>query len=123
MIEQLQAEIENIERILANKKADLAKMIAEESLFSNATNKLIVLVEMNDQFSGITDVLLINNNEVEIKNIKAEYDNNFYSFEVKIFKSENLREDFKYLKLMLSLASAQDDLYEWMEGNENNQVI
>lgn len=123
MIEQLKAEIENIERILANKKADLAKMIAEESLFSNATNKLIVLVEMNDQFSGITDVLLINNNEIEIKNIKAEYDNNFYSFEVKIFKSENLREDFKYLKLMLSLASAQDDLYEWMEENENNQVI
>jgi len=123
MIEKLQAEIENIERILANKKAELKKMITEESLFSNANNKLIVLVEMHDQFSGITDVLLINNNEVEIKNIKAEYDNNFYSFEVKIFKSENLREDFKYLKLMLSLASAQDDLYEWMEENENNQVI
>lgn len=123
MIEQLQAEIENIERILTNKKEDLAKMIAEESLFSNANNKLIVLVEMHDQFSGITDVSLINNNEIEIKNIKAEYDNNFYSFEVKIFKSENLREDFEYLKLMLSFSSGQDDLYEWMEENESNQVV
>jgi hypothetical protein len=122
MIEQLKAEIESIERILANKKADLAKMIAGDSLSSN--NKLIVLVEMKDQFSGITEVLLIDDNEMAIKEIKDNYNNQvLYCFEAKIFRSEKVKEDLEYLKLMLSYGSGQDELYEWMEENKSSEVV
>jgi len=124
MIEQLRAEIRELEMTIENKKDKLKKLM-EDALFEN--NKVIGFAEMQDQFSGITDIELIDDNETAIKAFQDKYlDNLMYGYQVHVFRVsdvEQLKEDFKYLKSMLAGGHyGQDSLFEWMEEN-NDKLI
>lgn len=120
MIEQLKTEIRDLERTLENKR-DQLKSLMEDALFEN--NKVIGFAEMQDQFSGITDIELIDDNETNIKTFKDKYLDNFmYGYKVHVFRVsdiEELKKDFKYLTSMLAGGYyGQDSLYDWMEKNK-----
>lgn len=124
MIEQLKTEIRDLERTLESKKDKLKKLI-EDALFEN--KKVIAFAEMQDQFSGITDIELIDDNETAIKKFQDHYlDNLMYGYQVHVFRVsdvEQLKEDFKHLTSMLAGGHyGQDSLYEWMEEN-NDKLI
>ena len=106
-------------------KKDKLKKLMEDALFEN--NKVIGFAEMQDQFSGITDIELIDDNETAIKSFQDKYLNNFmYGYKVHVFRVsdvEQLKEDFKYLTSMLAGGHyGQDSLFEWMEDN-NDKLI
>lgn len=124
MIEQLRTEIRELEMTIENKKDKLKKLM-EDALFEN--NKVIGFAEMQDQFSGITDIELIDDNETAIKAFQDKYLDNFmYGYKVHVFRVsdvEQLKEDFKYLTSMLAGGHyGQDSLFEWMEDN-NDKLI
>jgi hypothetical protein len=124
MIEQLKDEIRDMERTLEHKKNQLKKMM-EDALFEKS--KVIAIAEMQDQFSGITDIELIDDNETAIKAFQDKYlDNLMYGYQVHVFRVsdvEQLKEDFKYLTSMLAGGHyGQDSLFEWMEDN-NDKLI
>jgi hypothetical protein len=124
MIEQLRTEIRDLERTIESKKDKLKKLM-EDALFEN--NKVIGFAEMQDQFSGITDIELIDDNETAIKAFQDKYLDNFmYGYKVHVFRVsdvEQLKEDFKHLTSMLAGGYyGQDSLYEWMEEN-NDKLI
>lgn len=124
MIEQLKEEIRDLERTIETKKYELKKLM-EAALFE--TPKLLVLVEMSDQFSGITDILLIDDNERAVQKIEDEYTKNFmYSYRVYIYRitdKEQLKEDYTELKNMKDLGHyGEDSLYQWMDENKDKRV-
>lgn len=124
MIEQLKEEIRDLERTIEIKKDELKKMM-EAALFEKP--KLLALVEVRDQFSGITDVVLIDDTEKAIQEIEDEYTKNFmYSYRVYIYRltdKKQLKEDYTELKNMKDLGHyGEDSLYQWMEENENNLI-
>lgn len=124
MIEQLKEEIRDLERTIETKKYELKKLM-EAALFE--TPKLLVLVEMSDQFSGITDILLIDDNERAVQEIEDEYTKNFmYSYRVYIYRitdKEQLKEDYTELKNMKDLGHyGEDSLYQWMDENKDKRV-
>lgn len=124
MIEQLKEEIRDLERTIEIKKDELKKMM-EAALFEKP--KLLVLVEMRDQFCGITDILLIDDTELAIKEVEEEHNKNFmYCNRVFIYRltdKEQLKEDYTELKNMKNLGHyGESSLYQWMEENEKNLV-
>lgn len=122
MINELKEEIKNLEDKLFNKRKELELLIEKQSL-TTPENKLIVVVELRDQFAVVTESFLIDNDKKTIKETLDEYNNRTYSFEVRIFKINDFEEQVKYLKEKLALDSyGQDDLYEWIEDNEYNQI-
>lgn len=122
MIDKLKEEIKNLEKTLFDKKKELELLIENQSL-TTPENKLIVVVELRDQFAVVTEAFLIDNDKKSIKETLDEYNNRDYSFEVRIFKINGFEEQVKYLKEKLALDSyGQDDLYEWIEDNEFNLI-
>lgn len=122
MINELKEEIKNLEDKIFNKRKELELLIENQSL-TTPENKLIVVVELRDQFAVVTEGFLIDNDNKSIKETLHEYNNRAYSFEVKIFKINDFDEQVKYLKEKLALDSyGQDDLYEWIEDNECNLI-
>lgn len=122
MINELKEEIKNLEDKLFNKRKELELLIEKQSL-TTPENKLIVVVELRDQFAVVTESFLIDNDKKTIKETLDEYNNRTYSFEVRIFKINDFEEQVKYLKEKLALDSyGQDDLYEWIEDNECNRI-
>lgn len=122
MINELKEEIKNLEDKLFNKRKELELLIENQSL-TIQQNKLIVVAELRDQFAVVTEAFLIDNDKKSIKETLDEYNNRAYSFEVRIFKSNDFDEQVKYLKEKLALESyGQDDLYEWIEDNECNLI-
>lgn len=122
MINELKEEIKNLEDKLFNKRKELELLIEKQSL-TTPENKLIVVVELRDQFAVVTESFLIDNDKKTIKETLDEYNNRTYSFEVRIFKINDFEEQVKYLKEKLALDSyGQDDLYEWIEDNEYNRI-
>lgn len=124
MIEQLKEEIRDLERTIETKKYELKKLM-EAAFFE--TPKLLVLVEMSDQFSGITDILLIDDNVRAVQKIEDEYTKNFmYSYRVYIYRitdKEQLKEDYTELKNMKDLGHyGEDSLYQWMDENKDKRV-
>lgn len=124
MIEQLKKEIFDLEVKLEDKK-NLLKNLIEESIFDKP--KLLVIVEIEDQFSGIDNVLLIDDNENEIKKIKEEYNKRFiYCYNINIYRiteKDVLKEVFKDLKHNLELINFGDDsTYEWMQENQDKLI-
>lgn len=124
MIEELKNEIIDLERLLETKRENLQKLINDE-MFSG--NKLIAIVEIHDQFSGIDDIKLINDNKETIKEFEDIYNKNFmYSYAISFFRINEinqLKEDFEYLKKMKELGGmCEDSIYEWMENNQSKLI-
>lgn len=124
MIEQLKEEIRDLERTIEIKKDELKKMM-EAALFEKP--KLLALVEIRDQFCGITDILLIDDTEKAIQEIENEYTKNFmYSYRVYIYRVKDknqLKEDYTELKNMKDLGHyGEESLYQWMDENKDKLV-
>jgi hypothetical protein len=124
MIEQFKEEIRDLERTIEIKKDELKKMM-EAALFEKP--KLLVLVEMRDQFCGITDILLIDDTEQAIQEIENEYTKNFmYSYRVYIYRVKDknqLKEDYTELKNMKDLGHyGEESLYQWMDENKDKLI-
>lgn len=124
MIEQLKEEIRNLERTIETKKDELKKLM-EVALF--ASPKLLTIVEMRDQFCGITDVILIDDTELAIQEVQKEYNKNFmYYNKVFIYRladKAQLEEDFTELKKMKDLGHyGEETLYQWMDENKDNLI-
>lgn len=120
MIENLKKEIASLEQLLNLKKEELAKLIDDEK-FKNK-DQLIVVIEMCDQFSGITEVFLINNKE-DIKKTIDSYKGSMYGYEIHIYKNKNLKDSYKYLMENLNNSDyCQDNIYRWMEKNEKQLI-
>lgn len=124
MIEQLKEEIRDLEKSIETKKYEFKKLMAA-ALFENP--KLLILVEMNDQFSGITDIVLIDDTEIAMQEIEDEYTkNSMYSYRVYIYRltdKEQLKEDYTELKNMKDLGHyGEESLYQWMDENKDNLV-
>lgn len=124
MIEQLKKEIRDLERTIESKKDEL-KQLMEAALFENP--KLLALVEVRDQFCGITDVVLIDDTEQAIQEIEDEYTKNFmYSYRVYIYRitdKEQLKEDYSELKNMKDLGHyGEESLYQWMDENKDKLI-
>lgn len=121
MIVKLTQEIKDLEKTIKKKTEELAQL-KESALFEN--KKVIGFAEMQDQFSGITDIELIDDNETAIKAFQDTYLDNFmYGYKVHVFRVsdvEQLKEDFKHLRSMLAVGHCgQDSLYDWMEENND----
>lgn len=95
---------------------------SEQSLLFENTNELLAFVRMEDQYSGVLELLLIEDNESAIKTLIDKYKNSSWGYhEVSFFRFQILKEDFKYLQLLVELKS-QTKLYDWMEDHERYLV-
>lgn len=76
---------------------------------------IIAIAELNDQFSVITDIEIIEKTEKALMAFNEKYKNNgFYAYDTYFFKAT--REDFNYLKSNLAdTLSGQDNIREWIE--------
>lgn len=123
MIEQLKNEIRDLERTLEHKKNQLKKMI-EDAFFEKS--KVIAIVEMQDQFSGVTNIDLVDDTETAIKEYKESYQGIMIYYEVSFFRIpdvEMLKEDFKHLNTLLANGYyGQDSMYEWIEEHQEQLI-
>lgn len=123
MIEQLKNEIRDLERTLERKKNQLKKMM-EDALFEKS--KVLAIVEMQDQFSGVTAVDLVDDTETAIKEYQERYQDTMIYYEVSFFRIpdvEMLKEDFKHLNNLLANGYyGQDSMYEWIEEHQEQLI-
>lgn len=123
MIEQLKNEIRDLEKTLEHKKNQLKKMI-EDAFFEKS--KVIAIVEMQDQFSGVTNIDLVDDTETAIKEYKESYQGIMIYYEVSFFRIpdvEMLKEDFKHLNTLLANGYyGQDSMYEWIEEHQEQLI-
>lgn len=124
MIEQLKTEIRDLERTLENKR-DQLKRLMEDALFDQ--KKVLAIVEMNDQFSGITDIVLVDDNEQSIKKFEDAYASNFMiSFKLYIFRIKDinyLKESYKDLtESRKSGYYGEDSIYEWIAEHQEQLI-
>lgn len=123
MIEQLKNEIRDLEKTLEHKKNQLKKMI-EDAFFEKS--KVIAIVEMQDQFSGVTNIDLVDDTETAIKKYKESYQGIMIYYEVSFFRIpdvEMLKEDFKHLNTLLANGYyGQDSMYEWIEEHQEQLI-
>ncbi len=121
VIEKLKKEILNLETILNTKKEELAQLIEDEK-FKNK-DQLIVIIEMRDQFSGITEIFLIDNNSESIKNTIDSYKLSMYGHEIYIYKLTEVKENYNHLIENLGNDEySQEILYNWMDENKERVI-
>lgn len=121
MIEALKKEIEDLEKLLMEKRDQLSELL-EDAKFANK-NKLIVIVELHDQFYNISDIALIENTPEGIQLVKDAYTNTLYHYEFKLYKVKDLRKEYEFLQAMFSLDSlGTDAIQEWMNKHDDEVV-
>lgn len=121
MIDALKKEIYNLELLIQSKKAELAKLIEDEK-FKNK-DQLIAIAEMRDQFSGITDLVLVKNTPEDIEKVRKKFEDGMCGYKVYFYKIRGIRKAYSYLnENMDGSIYSQQYLYEWMKKNEKHLI-
>ncbi len=123
MIEQLKNEIFELENLLKEKQNKLSALIFEEQF---KTDKLLAIIELNDQFSCISEVLLIDNNQLSIKKLEESYKNKIICYNIYIYKILDVDKLKEYYKDLIHSTNAgsfgEDSIYQWMSENEQHLI-
>lgn len=126
MIENLDKDIEDLEKMLLEKKAQRAQLLEELSHEEGSAKKnhLIVIVELHDQFYSISDISLIENTPDDIKRVKDTCTNEMYHYELRLYEVNDSRKEFEYLQSMLSLNTiGLDAIEEWMGEHSSEEIV
>lgn len=85
---------------------------------------LIAVVEVLDQFERVDEIESVNDDQKSMKEFENSRSVNDYSTNViKFYRIENWKRELEFLNDLLSnYTYSSNDIYSWMEENENNLV-
>lgn len=85
---------------------------------------LIAVVEVLDQFERVDEIESVNDEQKSMKEFENSRSINDYSTNViKFYRIENWKRELEFLNDLLSnYTYSSNDIYSWMEENENNLV-
>lgn len=85
---------------------------------------LIAVVEVLDQFERVDEISSVNDDQKSMKEFENSRSVNDYSTNViKFYRIDNWKRELEFLNDLLSnYTYSSNDIYSWMEENENNLV-
>jgi len=85
---------------------------------------LIAVVEVLDQFERVDEIESVNDDQKSMKEFEnSRFVNDYSTNVIKFYRIENWKRELEFLNDLLSnYTYSSNDIYSWMEENENNLV-